>query len=499
VTEFKAFVGHSFTEDDKHLIRQFTDFFDQTHRIRPDFSWCHAEIAEPTALAKKVLALVENCNLFIAICSQKEKVLRKEISGFYARLTGKSIEFEWKTSDWIIQEIGLAIGRSIPVIILLEEGVRRPGGLQGDVEYISFTRENPNGCFGKFMEMISSLTPNDAGTPGSSSTAANAESVSDDQSAKNDDWAVPKPDWSAAKHRRFFEYAVIAKKVDLADKIENNYKELYSSDSDKQRWNVAKEYALLHNSTNGRLESIRAIADANKSDAIVQNYLALALDHFSENLPSAKVYENAAMISAGISERFEMLGYALGQYQKAGASMECERVVLMIRDLLKDRADSNALRALFYYSELAKDEILFISTAEQLLEIKPDEFDVRFKLAFQYSETGFDDLAFWHYYKIPYMDRSSTVWNNLGVSYKGFSLGGKSIRAFQKSAEFLDHSATLAMANLAGRYHDAGFDQDATRLCEDALKIANYHNNVLSKMESVRKNANDEDEREKKN
>lgn len=151
VTELTAFVGHSFTEDDKLLIRKFTDFFDQTHRIRPDFSWCHAEVAEPTALAKKVLSLIERCNLFIAICSRKEQVVRKHNSSFIARLSGKSVETEWKTSDWIIQEIGLAIGRGISVIILLEEGVRRPGGLQGDVEYISFSRENPNGCFGKFM------------------------------------------------------------------------------------------------------------------------------------------------------------------------------------------------------------------------------------------------------------------------------------------------------------------------------------------------------------
>ena len=33
----------------------------------------------------------------------------------------------WKTSDWVIQEIGLATGRGLELILLVEDGVRRPG------------------------------------------------------------------------------------------------------------------------------------------------------------------------------------------------------------------------------------------------------------------------------------------------------------------------------------------------------------------------------------
>ena len=65
----------------------------------------------------------------------------------------------WKTSDWIIQEIGLAIGRGCKVILLVESGVRHPGGLQGSLEYIEFDRSAPEKAFKKLLQMISHMVP----------------------------------------------------------------------------------------------------------------------------------------------------------------------------------------------------------------------------------------------------------------------------------------------------------------------------------------------------
>jgi len=64
-----------------------------------------------------------------------------------------------KTSDWIIQEIGLAVGLNMDLILLLENGVREPGGLQGNIEYIPFNREAPEKSFNKILEMIKSILP----------------------------------------------------------------------------------------------------------------------------------------------------------------------------------------------------------------------------------------------------------------------------------------------------------------------------------------------------
>jgi hypothetical protein len=122
-----AFVAHSFTEDDEAVVGRFLKYFDQLSRSEINFSYVHAEAAEPKVLAEKVKLLLENRNVLIAICTKKERVISPNVlaktvlpRGF---LKAPENQFLWKTSDWIIQEIGLAIGRGLDLILLLEEGV----------------------------------------------------------------------------------------------------------------------------------------------------------------------------------------------------------------------------------------------------------------------------------------------------------------------------------------------------------------------------------------
>ena len=114
-------------------------------------------------LSEKVLRLVKDKNVFIGICTGKEHVIQpgKLKSGLIDKtvLIGKRNDYETKMSDWIIQEIGLAIGKDMSVVLLVEEGVRDPGGLQGDLEYIPFDRKEPSRCFNKLLEMLTALTP----------------------------------------------------------------------------------------------------------------------------------------------------------------------------------------------------------------------------------------------------------------------------------------------------------------------------------------------------
>ena len=53
----RAFVGHSFTENDEQVVGKFLKFFDQIAKGNSEFSWVNAESAEPKQLAQKVLAL----------------------------------------------------------------------------------------------------------------------------------------------------------------------------------------------------------------------------------------------------------------------------------------------------------------------------------------------------------------------------------------------------------------------------------------------------------
>ena len=71
----KAFVGHSFTSDDKDVVTRFTVMFDEIANLHPNFSWDHAERAESTGIDEKVLSLIADKNVFIGICTKRERVL----------------------------------------------------------------------------------------------------------------------------------------------------------------------------------------------------------------------------------------------------------------------------------------------------------------------------------------------------------------------------------------------------------------------------------------
>ena len=114
----RAFVGHSFTEDDEELIRKFEKHFDDLELAQPEFTWDHALRAEPVSVSEKVLKLAADKNVFVAICTRKEQVLlRPYPRSWFERLTLKETDFEWKTSDWIIQETGLAKGKGLPRVL----------------------------------------------------------------------------------------------------------------------------------------------------------------------------------------------------------------------------------------------------------------------------------------------------------------------------------------------------------------------------------------------
>lgn len=125
MTPLRAFVGHSFTDDDAEVIRKFLKYLDQLAELHPTFSWQHAEPAEPRVLAEKVMSLLAGKNLFIGICTKNERVISPTAlipSRFPGkRLKAREEDFDWKTSDWIIQEIGLALGLGLDVMLSLSK------------------------------------------------------------------------------------------------------------------------------------------------------------------------------------------------------------------------------------------------------------------------------------------------------------------------------------------------------------------------------------------
>ncbi len=192
------------------------------------------------------------------------------------------------------------------------------------------------------------------------------------------------------------------------------------------------------------------------------------------------------------TSRAHYLGQAAVQYSKSGDVAKASQLVADIKTLLEKGADAEAdlTRTLKLIAEQQKDEELQLVMLEHEVEDNPTDTQKRFALAYKYSETENQDMALYHYLKIPVPQRDPTTWNNIGVSYGDFRLPVKGVRAFKRAA---DAGETLAMSNLGNKLLNAGFFDEAKVECKKALAIQDYHKNVATLLNRL-KEAPDEDE-----
>lgn len=91
------------------------------------------------SISEKVKRLIEEQSIFVGLFTRRDKIARKP---------------EWTTSAWVIDEKAYAVGRQKPLILLKEQGVGSIGGIQGDYEYIEFSREGLEGLTLKLIQLF---------------------------------------------------------------------------------------------------------------------------------------------------------------------------------------------------------------------------------------------------------------------------------------------------------------------------------------------------------
>lgn len=215
MAEIRAFVAHSFLAKDKPLVEKFLEFFDSVRQVLPDFSWDHAKDAKPIPVSQKVLELMEGKNLLISICTSNELAITANavknlpFFGFAPRNS-----FEEKVSDWIIQEIGVAIGRDMKIIVLLQKGVRIPGRLFSDLEYIEFSPESLEECFKKLLQMLGTMVPKNGAVAAVVEPKLLASEKPSADPGGDENWQ-PKPSWSQQQYERAAFRAIVIKQGDF--------------------------------------------------------------------------------------------------------------------------------------------------------------------------------------------------------------------------------------------------------------------------------------------
>lgn len=482
--QISAFVGHSFVPEDQAVVAKFIDFFDQMKGALPDFNWTHARAAEPAELAAKVLKLCEGKNAFIGICTRRERVVPDEkLRGMMFDSKRNSVaksDLVWKTSDWVIQEIGLAVARGMAIILLVENGCRRPGGLQGDVEFIPFDRSTPERAFGPLLEMMKALSPKTGAGEVTSSDSLETTDQEIAQAATPEN-EVPDASWDRTKYEHAFLWKLYTEDDEGTKKIDDAFTASpYAVErEDLVSWNATNELWRIRFGKKGSLSQLRKYHDECPKNAEIAAALANGFAVLKMHSEAAEQYlKSSDLIPSDRLARERYRGLAAVQFTKAGDTVKSAELLRQRRAILATSTREEQQDYLVRAREItleSNDALAEIEILEELVRLTPDDWVSRFNLAYRYSQTGLNDLSLYHYIQIPNAERSAITWNNLGVAYQEFSMPAKAVSAYEESSS---QKETLAMSNLAYKLMQAGFLKAADEELQKALKIDDFHRNV---------------------
>jgi tetratricopeptide (TPR) repeat protein len=281
----------------------------------------------------------------------------------------------------------------------------------------------------------------------------------------------PEPGWTRRQYQMATLDALLDKDTAAFDRINEAY--LHSihcrTDNDRLTWEANVEYFKLLVGQTGHLDNLVTLAELHPTCSGVVEYLALAYAHFNESGRAAETYLAASESAPNAEAVATLRQQAARQFALDGNFKSASMLVESMRQTTTASSSEqlSLLRVLLTIAELRKDEAASIVIMERLVELKPDENEVRFKLAFKHSEIGNQGLALQHYLRTDQTDREAGTWNNLGVAFEHFGLDVSAVNAYREAAKM---GSPVAMANLGNKLLSAGFLEDAQSECDNALK-----------------------------
>jgi hypothetical protein len=129
-----AFVGHSFSEADLPFVHAITETLQAL-----GVATLTGERPKADRISEKVKRMIDTQYIFVGIFTRRDK------------LEGRNA---WTTSAWVVDEKAYAYGKGRKLILLKEEDVDSIGGIQGDYEFLPFTRENFHEVIVKLIQLF---------------------------------------------------------------------------------------------------------------------------------------------------------------------------------------------------------------------------------------------------------------------------------------------------------------------------------------------------------
>ena len=462
----KAFIGHSFDDKDIEIVKEIKEHIESLN-VKCETG----EKPQHGLVSEKIKKRIINNDIFVGIFTCDKKILLENRK--------PSKEDFYVTSNWVIQESGFAIAENKKLIFLVEKGIYKFPELQGDQEYILFSRDLLGKAFTKINYMVLSMRDKTIEEI-PSETGEELENIEKSEFELEKD-KVQKVTQGKDKKKKVEVliklFKAMTEKEDYreAQKIyKEEYKQHLQGDEIIEWWAIVLRFSIFCGDLDA-FRKLKVLANENKNNFGVVEQLGIAYEQIDEYQKAINVYSEARKLLdinkkediEGIIEFYKREGVCLvsdGKYEEA--------IKLLSNLLYKDSFREYKSKILAGLADLAKikeDIEKFFIYAEGSLNIDPTNTDLRFDLAYRYSKKGDNEISLLHYKKLINATKSPAGLNNLGVQFNILKLPAKSINSFFKSAE---NKETLAMANIAGRYLNEGFIEDAKREIKKAYELS---------------------------
>lgn len=458
----KAFIGRDFDENYDQFIQKIV-----THIEAHDIECITAKRAQSKPVDEKVTDLILSCEIFVGIFTCDRPILVKDTH--LNRVPKKNRIFT--TSNWVIQESGFAIGSDRGLILLIEDGVHDFPKLQGNIEYIPFKRDSIEESFTKLSEII-----NDVKTKitGGTATELTEENKQVDTTKPEHPEGPPKEETKNEKDKalnKVFEALFKDKDYSKAQRIFDEEAEALLDDDDRAPW---RAYILRESHSPSTFGELEKLVQENEDDPRVIKHLAYRYKEMGEFakakekfLLAAEKYDvNDAEKKSGLVDAYIQAAWCLAEDDDLNGALSLLRKLLFDANLQDSKAQ--IFKAMAKISKNKNNIERFFIYAEAALDINPCDTDLRFRLALTYSENKDEKLSLLHNKKHTDTTEEYGAFNNLGVQYSCLEMPGKGIKAYKNA---IDKGQTIAMANIAQKYLNEGFVDDAQKILDKANKL----------------------------
>lgn len=241
----------------------------------------------------------------------------------------------------------------------------------------------------------------------------------------------------------------------------------------------------------GELEKLSERAEV-RADAF--SWIAHCHKRLRAYSKAESAYREAIEASKSDEERSRNIASLAGLKAEIGQPQEA---IELLTKAAQSMASQEARGALFVslagiYKDIGNTFARAVAL-EKAINLNPQNSSLRFDAAYAQSEAGLSQLSAANYDTLVNLEPDHpSAFNNLGVEAGHLGLSTLSVQFYRRAAE---KNETLAMANLAFLFLQAGFTSEATELLSTARAEKNVHPNVGQAIATVAERSDTEEKR----